>query len=366
MNLISNPQKREELKLTGNIDSYAAWNNQIHKDLKMKYYEEDVDTRIENEKLTNILNQQYNNTYFPAKFQAGMPAESTNNQVNKLADEIKIELRQKPTLKDAQLQTEEYNTEKIASENTTKQQNTEAEVLKEVEKQVIKELNKKIELENLEDKDDEGNVEGKRDIPYSDLSSEAGTMPSEMDFSNPKLPQEQPPQKQPINPFLGLGKASEQDRDIIANKIKNILLELKNHEFLVKNIIPDNTYSIKIDPSNDNYLLIKKDYKDETNAGIIPFIINRNGIKGTKTETSIQYRNGQIREINDFIEKVNKNSPMAGSGLKSNKKSLNNLKNRFKILKGEVMAGNDNPKLISELKDIIKILHDKGHLNKSL
>lgn len=42
------------------------------------------------------------------------------------------------------------------------------------------------------------------------------------------------------------------------------------------------------------------------------------------------------------------------------------LKSRFNILKGEILASNDNPEIIAEIKHITKKLHEKGLLHKSL
>lgn len=58
-------ESSELSKLSGNIDSYPNWDNDIHKRLKMKYYTDDVDQRLENLKKTDVANLDFNNRYFP-------------------------------------------------------------------------------------------------------------------------------------------------------------------------------------------------------------------------------------------------------------------------------------------------------------
>ena len=58
---------QEQKKLTGNVDTFPCWDNEMHKQLKLKYYSENVDKRLTNLELTKAANLDFNNRYFPIR-----------------------------------------------------------------------------------------------------------------------------------------------------------------------------------------------------------------------------------------------------------------------------------------------------------
>ena len=81
---------KQEINLSGNVDSYPSWNNEIHKRLKLKHYLDDVDTRLINRELIKEMNEDYNDRYNPPKYPAG-----TN--LNTIVEEMKLQEKLKGT-----------------------------------------------------------------------------------------------------------------------------------------------------------------------------------------------------------------------------------------------------------------------------
>lgn len=73
-------------KLTGNVDTYPCWDNKIHKELKLKNYATNVDSRLINLKMNKDANLDFNNRYFPPKSQ-GIPT------IKSLVDERELEIK---------------------------------------------------------------------------------------------------------------------------------------------------------------------------------------------------------------------------------------------------------------------------------
>jgi hypothetical protein len=402
--------QREESKLTGNIDSYAAWNNDIHKELKMKYYVEDINERIENDDLTKQLNEDYNNRNFPPKYPAG---QNINELIKEEELQHKIELRNKNPVINAKIPAEQLIPTK--SEITTKKN-----MIKTVLNNELHDLFK----------------ESKEKVPEIVLDKVVDNI---------------------FNEFIDEGIKKKEDsiksfvNDIVNNATKNITRKAVNLEKF--NVLYDKNKKLEDQAKKNNDLAFKQQkieqieddmeekappkrrysdsseytmgtntdimstqqntvkgaifgkFNDYTNAEeYIPYIYNElSKIKGNKFENIsntgkkriltreenklIFNDDGKITEFNinsnkkqtnvsslkNFMKKIIQSStsimqPNAGLRSKKSKKAkkmtIEQYKNRFLILKGEVLSGNDNPDVVKELKAVIKILDANKLLNK--
>ena len=77
---------------TNNIDTYPSWDSEIHKKLKLKRYEQDLNERLVNSELNKDLTDDFNNRYFPDKLQ-GLPTLDTLLEERKLYEKLNTETK---------------------------------------------------------------------------------------------------------------------------------------------------------------------------------------------------------------------------------------------------------------------------------
>lgn len=390
------PLEIEESKLTGNVDSYAAWNNEIHKELKMKYYEEDNENRIDNNELTKKLNEEYNSRAFPVKYPTGQTPEELLKQEDILN---KIELRNKlPEIKQIQAkiinEVAKYNKEfantlnnrlnalynknvkdyesevkrlndemskedvdtllKKSLSYTTKDINTRNDNLNEFN--VLYEKNKQLEQEAKKnnniafEQQDIENIEEKADAPKRRSSNESNLTnynPEEL-----KIPDKSE------TLFDKIGTTGYTNSKEYIPYIFNELNNLKNKEITFK----DGNELIKILVHGNNIWFIKNGVNTVYSTKQIKKNRNVTALKSAISNYVSQNKNN-VSDKN--VQKASGLKVGVKTSKKVNKKDIEHYKSRFLILKGQILAGNDNKMVVDELKTVIKILDANKLLNKN-
>jgi len=346
------PLEVEESKLTGNIDSYAAWNNEIHKELKMKYYEEDNENRIDNGALTKQLNEDYNSRAFPVKYPAGQTPKELLEQEKILHE---IELRNKTPM--VINKTLPETATKYKSDILTKQN-------EKVMEQAKKDLKIETEQQDLDKKiDDE--IEGKP--------------PAKVKYDFPdvtKLPVLPPPSTSSIAETVLSADDISKYSDVGTNTINDTLDEIMN-DLIKKN----KKFSYEYDDGIDHFKISNdgkvRDYKlgkeKNTSKGYSTKTLTQSNYKPYFNKFLNALKSNDLSKLNLTIN--GKPVIMESLGIKSKSKSkrskkptkndIEHYKSRFLILKGEVLCGNNNPVVINELKQVIKILDANKLLNKN-
>jgi len=247
------PLEIEESKLTGNIDSYAAWNNEIHKELKMKYYEEDNENRIDNGALTKQLNEDYNSRAFPVRYPKGQTPEELLKQEKILHE---IELRNKTPM--VINRTAPEIATKYKSDILTKQN-------EKVMEQAKKDLKVETEQENLE-KVIEDDIEGKAPPPKSNTTP--ATSPNK-NKSVPKSPT--PTLAETVLSDDDISRYSDDTFNTTNQTFSEILTALTNKNSKFTYILKDSKHNFSF--SEDGTI---KDYNNPTNTkrGFSEFTLN--------------------------------------------------------------------------------------------
>lgn len=212
-----------------------------------------------------------------------------------------------------------------------------------VMEQAKKDLKVETEQENLDKRIDE-EIEGKQSPTGSYTSSQAPTVGSQTDINIP------PPSQKHKSKF-DFGQYTKEGLSRV-QKLQFL------HDLLTKEGNYENKeYDYKLSVGGPNKIILKKGL-DNSEAGITQYDIKDKG-------------NGKMSELDIIINRFMSDKPMAGKGIKSKrskkptKNDIEHYKSRFLILKGQVLAGNDNPVVVSELKHVIKILEANKLLNKN-
>lgn len=425
--------KEIERRLTGNVSTYPNWINEIHKDLMLQYYKDDVDEKDINLKLSKIINQDFNDRYFPAKYPLG---QSLEDRIKEEELRAKIELRdKKPEIKeiaskdvetpinkeDLKNMIEESVSNNLGSalskgvETLAKQIEQQQHPLEEYESLDIKETakaekDKKAEEQarlqlNLKEEQNmiQNEIEGKP--PANPYNFELNTPPISPTFSEvsevSEAPSEAPTEAPTVTSsedLLNNNKELLNDTSHILHNVYNFYNEEVTHEgkkvFKYKAYTKSNFKKIRTEfrklalgDTNDYYLTSKNGSSTivikTNNAGSksISFVnIDKNGEEHSRlipSDPTYADRDKKLyKDMYDFIHKgveenhfyinSDKKNEMKATGIKniSSKKTLNWMRNRFQILKGEVLAGNDNPNVVAEIKHLISELQKQGQLVK--
>jgi hypothetical protein len=419
--------KEIERRLTGNVSTYPNWINEIHKDLMLQYYKDDVDEKDINLKLSKIINQDFNDRYFPAKYPLG---QSLEDRIKEEELRAKIELRdKKPEIKeiaskdienpinkeDLKNMIEESVSNNLGSalskgvETLAKQIEQQQHPLEEYESLDIKEIAKaekdkkaeeqaRLQLNLMEEQNMiQNEIEGKP--PANSYNFELNTPPISPTPS--EAPSEAPTEAPTVTSSEDLLNNNKELLNItshILHNVYNFYNEKVTHEgenvFKYKAYTKANFQKIRTEfrklalGDTNDYKLTSKNGSStiviKTNTAdnkIISFVnIDKNGkehsrlIPSKPTDSNIDKK--LYEDMYDFIHKgveenhfyinSDKKNEMKATGIKniSSKKTLNWMRNRFQILKGEVLAGNDNPNVVAEIKQLISELQKQGQLVK--
>ncbi len=416
--------KEIERRLTGNVSTYPNWINEIHKDLMLQYYKDDVDEKDINLKLSKIINQDFNDRYFPAKYQLG---QSLEDRIKEEELRAKIELRdKKPEIKEIaskdvetpinkedlknmieesvsnnlgtalskgvealskQIEQQQHPLEEYESLDI--KETAKAEKDKKAEEQARLQLNLKEEQNMIQDM-----IEGKPSANLSDFEfntppmSPTSTLYTETAGTETDLNEQQNVAKivdsniEYIHNTFGKGKEySKKNYDLLRNELKNVSGD-KSILIALSNYNDDNSIFITKSGNGKNisYKIngVKKELPSKTKTNS-----DENYKEVLKIINTLYNKGGRVLDFNDpetqkRIEEARKALPVgskeifkpidtikqaiSGEGLKQ--KSLKWKRNRFQILKGEILAGNDNPNVVAEIKHLISELQKQGQLVK--
>jgi hypothetical protein len=445
----------EQRKLTNNIDSYAAWNNEFHKKLKMKYYSDDIDERIVNAELKNIIDNDYNKRYFP-NTAVGVPTLKTLVDDRKLQEELskpsklyvdpkfdrfksfqeqyidsnpnkfnliqyfrdnqnrnfdeilydkinkKIYSRNEPFNKVLDELTKNYQNPQI---NKTELKNNLSDFIKEYiksnkETNLSNFINETIEkaksdiIEDIESQDSLAKKNKKEekqarkqlnldiDTTFEDEEQKRDYVDS---LDNPKNEADYEEKKSSPTSSIGTSATTDAASSMIpgtsiADQYGQELSNTEYADFLSKKTgeaKKADLFEVYKQRNNEPLKIIKKG---------IPYVITfstsgktasiaEDKPKAAKNTASVSdldlvieeyLRPKKVRNITAPNVDPRLVSEFASTGLMDSKMSVKQLKNRFEILKGEILTGNDNPQIISELKKISKELFNLGLLKTHL
>jgi len=431
----------EMSKLTGNVDTYPCWDNKIHKELKLKNYATNVDSRLINLKMTKDANLDFNNRYFPIKSpgiptiaslvaekeltkkatehklinkekiyayaqsyiqKEGIPPNLSKTQFDLVVKDIEnglqgffkdtytknkyskneIETVVKQTLKDLErgvinqsisdkiknniesynFEIEEANkraTDEYKNNLLIEHENSMSALNNKRMREAEKEAKQKIDLDNLAQSEEleqkaayiapngvrASNIEEEEQSEYSTQSSSASTH-VQTSMAGTTITEEH-------IPSMSEKEFKQHIKNKTLEQTKNELFEiyksrgskpLKSGEYEL--YFSDTGKTVTFKPSNSNT-------KTPASKHVLETFLE-DYTKPTK-------RNIQLHpNVNEELF-----SEFASAGIKI-PKSKNAIVNRFNILRGEIESGNDNPKIISEIKHLSKKLYQMGLLNKHL
>ena len=343
---------------TNNIDNYPSWDSEIHKKLKLKRYEQDLNERLVNSELNKDLTDDYNNRYFPDKLQ-GRPTLNTLLEERKLYEKLNTETklhgiynRHNEPIKAFAYENKNEIALKEAKENLLMGHKDEESKLLE---QQFKEAEKAFKLKNEQDRLEElaeeklpplelARLTTQTSPTHTALSSIATThAQSSMFPENEEIEHEHTKQlKESIKERKKEALTKTDIEEILTKEVEkndNKPLKIKEYEFFLNEKGKPKIRNIEANRIQNEAHIYKTFYKEyieekAKSLGIEPKLMHEHLAKGFSPK-----------------KRKMKNSP------------INKLKARFLILKGEIENGQDNIEVINELKRISKELYDKGHLD---
>ena len=404
-------------KLTGNVDTYPCWDNKIHKELKLKNYATNVDSRLINLKMNKDANLDFNNRYFPPKSQ-GIPT------IKSLVDERELEIKASKhgiINNNIYTYTEQYIQSKNIPPNLSKKQfdlvvkdiengfNTSytknAYSKNEIEtavKQTLKDLERGVINQSIADKN-KSNIQSynqeieeanKRAIDeykegllmgYEDSMTalnikrmkEAEKQASRRiildDIANAEEEEQKAAYVAPIG--IPASRIEEEEQSSSASSSKHSSPAHSTHSSFAstyaqssmtgspKKRSPMSTTKASNEPSakalKDELTKEIEESGEQTKNGITLIIHNK------KLQKVIKSSEGKQTYVAPLKTDLLTFSEFTSAGIKI-KKSKNALINRFNILRGELLSGNDNPKIIKEIKTLSKKLYEMKLLDKHL
>lgn len=394
------PLEIEESKLTGNVDTFACWNNHLHKELKLKYYAEDLDERIENEVDTKTIIGDYINRNNPPKY-------PVNQNIAEMIKEE--ELQHKLELRDKAKNPEKY----MKVENIQQLKN-------DVKNDVIESLNKDINVQPIKEIIDDivyNVVETKDLTPLQKLnnlkveqaikeneenkqmlkSDKIGVKDKNIGVVGPQYKSEEYEEETKDDDEVNDDEYTKQLKNIMSDEdtltydssmfsTSDIPQEDDNVEMINKKLIDiskaagkKEKYNIILkNPGKTGDIILSRD----GNNTVIYYYKARDKDTKTAKKGSVYKATHTIKKNgNKFTEPKLMNEVfsllqaglMTAEGIKSKskrskkptRKDIEHYKSRFLILKGQILSGNDNPVVVNELKTVIKILDANKLLNKS-
>ena len=373
----------EERKLTHNIDSYPCWDNEIHKKLKMKYYSDNCDERLVNLELNKELNQDFNDRYFPPKYPTGstlqtlvdekklyeklaepakvanvfnsnvQPEKFKSSSEEKMPLEYSAPIERKPISLENKMRSARDVAREVTSSSINTALNSMANLNKQRTEEAKKKFNVKIDRLNIEEEEKQSppSIASHSTEEFSPTGSETTRQHSSL-YPGTTVIGEHPPifevgEEESSKPEK---KQSKITKDQAINKLNNYW-KMNNEQ------------SLKI----PNYeISFRKSTKDNTKEVPVLKAYNMPGKLIQKKEMAVNTLREFINEYEKEHNILEAHQEFASAGLKQKKKTNAWLKNRFEILKGEILASNDNPLIIKEIKQVSKELYNRGLLNKCL
>ncbi len=394
---------------TGCVDSYPCWDNEMHKKYKLKQYKDDADLRQLNRNESDKIQKEYNEKINPSVNPDGQSKLEQNlsrviaDLASKIPDKeakrfLTIGSTTNPKIPQS-LEIESINAEKrqaLIDEELGVAPLVNEDLLRELLGEQLRGIQKEAMTESkLEEgyrkivktlpnlskqaiKNQQLEIASKKAFELQQAQAaleheEESKMPVESDNSN-YLQLKLNPARTEFNLSDLLGVSSSDTESISSfgttaqqSSMTGIDEQL---DFGDMNILPTPKSLI------ESILSHLKEATDNTINGI-KYRVNTRSIsyydpnKKDKAGKSINInikdtdKNGLQALLNRIRGTAVSTNPMTPAvGLKS--KTTNWYKNRFQILKGEILANNDNPSIIAELKEVSKVLHSKGLLDSHL
>ena len=339
-----------------------SWDSEIHKKLKLKRYEQDLNERLVNSELNKDLTDDFNNRYFPDKLQ-GLPTLDTLLEERKLYEKLNTETklngiynRHNEPIKSF---AEESKNEKALKEAKEKflmgHEDEESKLLE----QQFKEAEKAFKLKNEQDRLEELSEEKLSPLELARLTTQTSpTSPTHTALSSIATTYAQssmfPYEDEEIE-----HEHTKQLKESIKERKKEALTKTDIEKILTKEV-----------EKNDNKPLKIKEYEFFLNEKGKPKIRN---IEANRIQNEAHIYKNFYNEYVEEKAKIHNMEPKLmhehlAKGFSPKKRKMKNspinkLKARFLILKGEVENGQDNIEVINELKRISKELYDKGCLD---